>query len=89
MGGKDERNRKCVLIANTRGLFHCGISGIIPWNSVPGKACGPILENICNTNEVQPCNLCKVFTSTTLRYCVINNSIDILEKTNTGRGRLV
>ncbi|XP_063039365.1 neuronal membrane glycoprotein M6-b isoform X2 [Melospiza melodia melodia] len=25
--------------------------GIIPWNAVPGKACGPILENICNTNE--------------------------------------
>ncbi|KAM4683319.1 neuronal membrane glycoprotein M6-b isoform 4-T4 [Amazona ochrocephala] len=25
--------------------------GIIPWTAVPGKACGPILENICNTNE--------------------------------------
>nr|XP_048717079.1 neuronal membrane glycoprotein M6-b isoform X4 [Caretta caretta] len=25
--------------------------GIIPWNAVPGRACGPILENICNTNE--------------------------------------
>ncbi|XP_073211314.1 neuronal membrane glycoprotein M6-b isoform X4 [Lepidochelys kempii] len=26
--------------------------GIIPWNAVPGRACGPILENICNTNEI-------------------------------------
>ncbi|XP_034612740.1 neuronal membrane glycoprotein M6-b isoform X6 [Trachemys scripta elegans] len=25
--------------------------GIIPWNAVPGRVCGPILENICNTNE--------------------------------------
>ncbi|XP_069060824.1 neuronal membrane glycoprotein M6-b isoform X4 [Pleurodeles waltl] len=25
--------------------------GIIPWNAIPGRACGAALENICNTNE--------------------------------------
>lgn len=47
-----ERNRKCASIPKISDFFCCAISGIIPWNAVPGKACGPILENICNTNEV-------------------------------------
>lgn len=53
-----ERNRKCVLIPKISDSFCCPISGIIPWNAVPGKACGPILENICNTNEVRRRPVC-------------------------------
>lgn len=29
------------------------ISGIIPWNATPGKACGSTLGDICNTSEVR------------------------------------
>lgn len=37
---------------------HVGISpvpaaGIIPWNATPGKACGSMLSDICNTSEVR------------------------------------
>lgn len=72
---RGERNRKCVLIAKMSGFFCCGISGIIPWNAVPGKACGPILENICNTNEVQKYNLLAAFAYKSLRHSVINSLI--------------
>lgn len=72
-----EGNRKRVFIAKISGFFCCGISGIIPWNAVPGKACGPILENICNTNEVQKHNLCAAFASETLGHGVINNLVKV------------
>lgn len=73
-----ERNRKRVLIAKISGFFCCGISGIIPWNAVPGKACGPILENICNTNEVQTHNLHAAFASKSLGHRIINNLMKVL-----------
>lgn len=80
VGRKDERNRKHVLIAKISGFFCCGISGIIPWNAVPGKACGPILENICNTNEVQTRNLCAAFAYKSLGHHVINNLMKVFKE---------
>lgn len=26
--------------------------GLLPWNTVPGKACGMTLSNVCKTREV-------------------------------------
>lgn len=43
-----------VLAIDSNDTYCSGVvtAGIIPWNAVPGRACGPVLENICNTNEV-------------------------------------
>ncbi|KTG40471.1 hypothetical protein cypCar_00028849 [Cyprinus carpio] len=32
-------------------VLMCGSIGIIPWNAIPGKACGSTLSLICNTSE--------------------------------------
>lgn len=35
-----------------RYLHHVSISGLLPWNAMPGKACGMTLASICKTSEV-------------------------------------
>lgn len=29
------------------------LTGLLPWNAVPGKACGMTLSNVCKTREYQ------------------------------------
>ena len=29
------------------------VTGLLPWNAVPGKACGMTLSNVCKTREVR------------------------------------
>lgn len=46
----------CALIFFMPSQFFlcvCLSLGLLPWNAVPGKACGMTLSNVCKTREVR------------------------------------
>lgn len=46
-----ERERESVRWGEFK-KYHF-LTGLLPWNAVPGKACGVTLSNICKTREVR------------------------------------
>lgn len=45
-------NNYCLLMNKLNGRIWC-VTGLLPWNAVPGKACGMTLSAVCKTREVK------------------------------------
>lgn len=52
-----------MMSATSINYTFCAVltSGIIPWNAVPGKACGSTLADMCNTPEVKEAIISSTF----------------------------